>query len=50
MKEPESGMPVQKLMSPTSKTVTSLHVTTKKLKKSTIFVNNRDCYLDSSAG
>ena len=50
MKEPESGMPVQKLMSPTSKTVTSLHVTTKKLRNSVIFVNNKDCYLDSSAG
>ena len=50
MKEPESGMLVQKLMSPTSKTVTSLHITTKKLRKSTVFVNNKDCYLDSSAG
>ena len=50
MKEPESGMPVQKLMSPTSKTVTGLHITTKKLRNSIIFDNNKDRYLDSSAG
>ena len=38
MTEPESGMPVQKLMSPTSKTVTSLHVTTEKLRNSIILL------------